>query len=247
VFAIAGHIGGPVQVGGGVVTFDGRADASVEIAANTVIIGPDARITGNLIVRSPNATQIDPAAVVSGTTSHIAPPSVVPVAPWLWSIIFAAAIALGTILAGIVLMLFGGRVFATATEHVRHRPLSSFLFGILTLVLIPFISLVLCVTIVGLSVGVAVLLLLPVLIVFGHAVAVAGIAGGVLIRRQGELGVLLGLLMLIVGAIVLVLIGLIPWVGPALIAVAIVLGTGAFTRTLGHRIRRTDPRPTVVA
>ena len=68
-------------------------------------------------------------------------------APWQWAAVVAAAIAAGTILAGIVLMLFGGHVFTTATEHVRHRPLSSFLFGILALVLIPFVALVLLVTV----------------------------------------------------------------------------------------------------
>jgi hypothetical protein len=36
---------------------------------------------------------------------------------------------------------------------------------------------------------------------------------------------------------------LIPWVGPALVAIAIILGTGAFMRTIGGRIRRTEPRP----
>jgi hypothetical protein len=159
--------------------------------------------------------------------------------------VLGVAVVLGTLVAGIVLMLFGGHVFTTATEHVRHRPLSSFLFGILTAVLVPFIALVLCLTVVGLSVGVALFLLLPFLTVFGHAVAAAGIAAGVLLRRPGELGIGSALLMLIIGAIVLVLLGLIPWVGPAIGAIALLLGLGAFTRTVGGRLRRSDPPPMV--
>jgi hypothetical protein len=239
---IEGHVGGNVQAGGGVVTFNGIADGPVDIAAHTVVIGPNARIAGDLTVRSTNPPQIATTAVVSGTVKQIEPPTWVPVAPWVWVLGFAAAIAVGTILGGLVLLLFGGHVFGVATEHVRHRPLSSFLFGILTFVLVPFVAVILMVTIVGISVGFAVLLLLPFLIVFGHAVAAAGIAGAVLMRRPGEVGPLLGFLMLVVGAIILVLIGLIPWVGPALVGIAIILGTGAFTRTLGHRLRRADPR-----
>ena len=68
---------------------------------------------------------------------------------------------------------------------------------------------------------------------------------GLLIRRRGELGVGLTLLMLIIGAIVLVGLGLIPWVGPAIVGIAVVLGTGAFTRTIGGRLRRADPAPLI--
>ena len=240
--SIEGHVGGNVQVGGAVVTFNGTADGPVDIAAHTVIIGPGAKIGGDLTVRSPNPPQIASTAVISGSVKQIQPPEWVPIAPWVWILGFAAAIAAGTILSGVVLLLFGGHVFGIATEHVRHRPLSSFLFGILTFVLVPFVAVILMATIVGITVGLAVILLVPFLIVFGHAVAAAGIAGAILIRRPGEVGPLLSLLMLILGAIILVLIGLIPWVGPALVCVAIVLGAGAFTRTLGHRLRRADPR-----
>lgn len=245
VVQIGGHIGGPVHAGGAVVTFDALADGAVEISGNRVIIGPNARIAGDLTVRSMNAAEIQTGAIVSGAVNQVQPPTWWGVAPWQWTAVIAAAIAAGTVLAGIVLMLFGGHVFATATENVRHRPLSSFLFGILALVLIPFVAAILMVTVVGLSVGFAILFILPLLVIFGHAVAAAGIASALLIRRHGENGIFLGLVMLIIGAIVLVAIGLIPWVGPALVGIALILGTGAFTRTVGGRIRRAEPRPMV--
>ena len=242
---VAGHIAGKVDAGGAVVTFDGQADGPVEIAGNRVIIGPDAKIAGDLTVRSMNAPEIAQGAVITGTVSQIQPSTWWSVAPWTWALAVAAVVAAGTILAGVVLMLFGGHVFRAATENVRHRPLSSFLFGILALVLIPFVAAILMITLVGISVGFAVALILPFLIIFGHAVAAAGIAAGLLIRRRGELSVGLNLLMLVIGAIVLVGLGLIPWVGPAIVGVAIVLGTGAFTRTIGGRLRHVDPAPLV--
>lgn len=238
VVTIAGHIAGKVEAMGGQITFDAVADSPVELSGEHIVIGPTARITGDLTVRSRNDPKIEPGAVITGQVITIAPPTWWQMAPWMWMLAIASAIAAGTVLAGIVLMLFGGRVFMTATDHVRHRPLSSFLFGILALILIPFVGAVLMATVVGITIGLGIFLLLPFLVVGGHAVAAAGIASGLFIRRQGEIGPWLGFLILVVGAIILVAIGLIPWVGPALVTVAIVLGVGAFVRTIGARLRR---------
>lgn len=242
VVTIAGHVGGPVQAGGAMVTFDGVADGSVEIAATRVIIGPNARIAGDLTVRSLNPPERAATATIGGAVNQEQPQTWWAVAPWQWVGGVALAVAAGTILTGLVLMLFGGHVFTTATEHVRHRPLSSFLFGILTLVLVAFVGVVLVFTAIGISVGAAILMLLPFLIVFGHSVAAAGIASAVLVRRPGEIGVPTAIFMLVIGAIVLVALALIPWVGPIIAVIALVLGTGAFTRTVGGRIRRAEPR-----
>ncbi len=245
VVTVSGHIAGPVESGGASVTFDGQADGPVTIAATRVVIGPNARIGGDLTVRSVNAPELAPGSVVSGTVHQEQPQTWWAVAPWQWVAGVALAIAAGTILTGLVAMLFGGHVFTTATEHVRHRPLSSFLFGILTIVLIGFIGAALLITAIGWSVGGAVLLLLPFLLVFGHAVAAAGIASAVLLRRSGPIGVPTAILMLVIGAIALVALGLIPWVGPFIVLIALVLGTGAFTRTVGGRLRRAEPQPVV--
>lgn len=243
---ISGHIAGPVTVGGGLVTFNARADGNVEVRAARLVLNPATRIAGDLTVYSLNEPVIAEGAVVSGTITRITPPDWWHKPTWTWLLGFAAYVALGTMLAGIVLMLFGGRVFNAATEHVRHRPVSSFLFGILALVLVPFIAIVLTATVIGISTGIAIGFLMPFLIVFGHAVAAAGIASAILVRRQGPLSTGLALLMLIVGAILLVAIGLIPFVGWALVTVAVILGIGAFTRTIGGRLRREEPGPVVI-
>jgi len=236
--AISGHVAGDAMIGGALVTINGRIDGSVDARAAQVIVNSGAVIGGDLVVYSLNDPIIAEGATVTGTVTRYAPPSWWGEKPWWWKLAFAGAVAAGTILAGIVLMLFGGKVFAAATGHVRHSPLSSFLFGVLALVLIPFVAVVLMATVVGLSVGIAIGLIVPFLLVFGHAVAAAGIAAGILVRRPGDIGVGIGLIMLILGAILLVAIGFIPFVGPFLVLIAVVLGTGAFTRTIGARMRR---------
>ncbi len=239
---VAGHVGGSVDVNGAVVTFEAQTDGSVTIRGQDITIGPATRIGGDLTVQSPADPTIADGAVVSGVVHKVAPPrwwAVVP--PWGWTLVFGIAMALGTILTGIVLLLFGGRLFAAATDHVRLRPGSSLILGIATVILIPVIAGLLVATVIGLTAGLAVLFVLPLLIVFGHAVAAAGIAAGIFVRERRPLGGLRALALLVIGAIVIALVGIVPWVGPPLVFVAILLGTGALTRTIGARLRRPEP------
>ncbi len=241
---ISGHIAGPVSLAGAQVTINARIDGSVDVQAGKVIIGAPARIGGDLTVRSPVAPQIDPAAVIAGQTLRLAPPQWWwPISPWARAAVFAALVAAGTIIAGVVLMLFGGRVFATATDHVRLRPGSSFLIGLVTAVLIPAIAVVVMATVVGITAGIAILLILPPLVVFGHAVAAAGIASGIFVRGQAPLGNVRAFILLVVGAIIVALIWLIPWAGAVLAAIILLFGVGALARTLGARVRRSEPAP----
>ena len=53
--------------------------------------------------------------------------------------------------------------------------------GLIVLILIPMIAIILMATLVGLTVGFAILLTLPALLVFGHAVAATGIAAGLFV------------------------------------------------------------------
>jgi hypothetical protein len=84
---------------------------------------------------------------------------------------------------------------------------------------------------------VAVLLVLPALVVFGHAVAAAGIAGGIFVRTATPIGVWGGLALLAIGAVIIALVALVPYAGGVLVLLALLLGTGALTRAIGGRLR----------
>ena len=79
-----------------------------------------------------------------------------------------------------------------------------------------------------------------ILAVFGHAVAAAGVAGGIFIRTTGRIGIGRSLGLLVVGSILVALLSLIPWVGPWLLCIVLLLGIGALTRTAGGRLKRAD-------
>ena len=81
------------------------------------------------------------------------------------------------------------------------------------------------------------MLALPLVVVFGLPVAAAGIAAGIFVRTAGPVGILRGLLFVIVGAVILALISLIPWVGSPGGRRRALLGVGALVRTAGGRLR----------
>jgi hypothetical protein len=238
---VSGHIAGPVRIGGALVTFNARTDGPVEIQGGKVVITAPARIGGDLTIRSRVEPEIDPNAVISGEVRRLEPPQWWwPLSPWARAATFAAATAAGTVVAGIILMLFGGGVFTTAADHVRLRPGSSFLIGLATAVLIPAIAVVVMATVIGVTAGLAILLIMPLLIVFGHAVAAAGIASGFFVRDRGRLGSLRAFILLIIGAIIIAVLWLLPWVGPVLGGIILLFGIGALARTLGSRLRHAE-------
>ncbi len=245
---MAGHVSGDARLVGAVVTFSGEATGSVVLVGEHVVIGPRAHIGGNLVIYSRNDAEVAATAVIDGTVTRAKPPEPLRAVPsWAWGFLLAGAMVLGTVLAGIVLMLFGGRLFLTAVDYARLRPVSTFLIGIVTLVLVPAVAAILGATVVGLPIGVALMLVLPLLFVFGHPVAAAGIAAGIFVRTSGPIGILRGLLFVILGAIIIALISLIPWVGVLAVAVVAVLGVGALARTAGGRLRTPNARRLVPA
>jgi hypothetical protein len=236
-FSVAGHIAGDVQIGGGLVTFNGRADGPVEITGNDVVVGDQATIGGDLTITSRNDPVVSETAVIAGQIVRKDLPQWWSQSPWVWAASIAIGIAIATFVAGVVLMLFGGRIFVGAVDLVRHRPVSSVLVGLAVVVVMLIVAGILMSLVIGFSAGIAILLLLPPLVIFGHAVAAAGIAAGIFIRSRGLLGIGQALLMLLVGAVIVVLIGAIPWVGLFLALVVLLLGVGALARVVGARLR----------
>jgi hypothetical protein len=212
----------------------------VTLRGGRMVIAPGARIGGDLIIMAAETGAI-PEGVVMGAVRRIEPPAWwAAFSPWASGAVFALIVAVGTILAGLVLALFGGRLFVTAVNQVRMRPGTSLIIGVLTIFVIPLITAILIATVAGITAGLAVLLILPILAVFGHAVAAAGVAAGIFVRSAGRIGLARALGLLVVGAILVALLGLIPWVGPWLVGIVLLLGIGALTRTVGGRLKRAD-------
>jgi cytoskeletal protein CcmA (bactofilin family) len=238
---ITGHVAGDVKVAAGRVLFDGRADKSVSIEADELIVGPNAVIGGDLVILGDTKSTVDPAAKVTGQTRNDSSQS------WFYGprvdprpgqFGFSLFIAGTAILTGIGLMLLGRANFDDAASLARHRPISRFLIGLIVFILLPIAAIILAVTVIGIPLSVGLLLFLPFLVLIGHATASLGIADWILNRAGTPRSIGRSILYLILGAIGIELLGLIPFVGPLIGFSALLAGAGAFLTTLHGRLRR---------
>jgi hypothetical protein len=232
-----GQVTGDAELAGAVVTFNGRANGSVRVHAERLIVGPQAVIGGGLLVRSLSEPQIDPGAAITGEVVRERPGDWFDDLPGASTPMIAAAFAAAIILAGIVFLIFARNTYGEAVDHVRFRPLSSVLFGILAKIILVILAVILMATFIGLPLGIALLLLLPILGVLGMPVAAAGILGWIFGRDTPWLGVGRLLLFLIVGALVIAFAGIIPVTGPWIVLAALVFGFGGLLRALLWRFR----------
>jgi len=235
---VAGKFGGPVTLGGASVTFNGTAAGDVTIEGGRVTIGPLAVIGGNLVIRTMMPPTIDPGAKVAGKTSVEEPRFYWIFSSWTWKLISAVLIAAGTLLTGAILIGAARGTFEEALGYATVRPFSSGLIGLATVVVLPLVATLLLATVIGLSFGLALLMILPFIMVVGHAI-VATCIGIWLFDRTGEprsFGRLL--LYLLAGAVLMAIVWLIPWAGGPVVGIAILVGAGAWVRSVLPRLRR---------
>jgi hypothetical protein len=241
---VDGRIVGPVHLSGAAVVFNGNAGGSVTLDADEIIIGPSAVIAGDLILQSHADASIDANAKISGQTRRMPSERWWTIPPWTWWLAGALFVAGGAFLAGVLLVVAARGAFAEGVEKASTRPFSSGLIGLVVLIVLPLVAALFFATVLGAWVGFALLLVLPMLFLAGHAVVAACIGAWIIDRTGAPRGAGRLLLFLLVGAIILGLIWLIPWGGGIIMGLAGLVGIGAWARTVGRRAYA--PRPQAV-
>ncbi len=240
---VEGRIGGTLQAFGARVAVDGEVGGDAEIASESIRIGPDARIGGRLLYRSPEAPWIAEGAVIAGGVEKqqrawqgVSPESGVGrvikgILRTLW---FTGAVLLGIVLVA-VLPVFTRQAAAT----VRSEPLPSIGLGMAMLVAVPFVAVILFITIIGIPLGLAVLLGYGLLLMLGYLTAALSIGDLALERVRPADAAATGwrILFLVAALVVLALLRMVPWFGDIAVLVLFLAGVGPFTLRLlrGYR------------
>jgi len=244
---VAGRIGGSLQVFAGRVNVDGEIGGDVEIAAESIRVGPDARIGGRLLYRSPEPPWVAEGAVIAGGIEKrerawqgLRPESGVGrvvrgVLRTLW---FTGAVLLGVVLVAL-LPAFTREAAAT----VRSEPLQSIGLGLGMLVAVPFVAVILFITVIGIPLGLAALLGYGLLLMLGYLTAALSIGDLALQRVRPADAAATGwrILFLVAALVVLALLRLIPWLGDLLVLVLFLAGIGAFSLRLLRGYRGSPP------
>lgn len=232
-------------------TINGRVHGDVTAVMGNIILGPKAVVDGNLVCVL-GRIQRDPAAVVRGHTEvqgggvNVRPVTLMswwdnalsmgrPVAiaahlGWLW-IITAIAIGFYALLG----LLFPKKIASTGDKLIE-EPFFVVLAAMLSVLVLPVLFVLLCITIIGIPVA---LLILPVTVLlaamFGKAAVYA------LIGRKLTADRVHPALAVVLGASIFTLLYLVPWVGGVVLLLVWFLGFGCAVLAMFGSSGRSQP------
>lgn len=227
---LLGRVGRDVLLQSVRLTVDGAVGRDVEVRVDTMSLGPDAEIEGDLLYQaSEDAATADGAAVAGQFTRRdvLAP---------VWAKAVTRVVSIlslfGLIVAGLIgAWLFRGTATGAVAEVERH-PWRSAALGLGALVLVPILLIPLFLTLVGIPVALLLLILWFVAIVLGPIPAVTRF-GEVLLRNRGGMAAAL-----VVGAVVWrVAMWVLPLIAGLVYLAALLVGLGAYVGA-GWELRR---------
>jgi hypothetical protein len=203
---------------GGSVELNGPIGQDVEVAAGSLRLGPRAHIGGNLRYRVKEDVRIDPGAKIEGKITSLP----VSKGPGLFSVLWM----IGAVLAGVVVVLLVPRFIGEAADRITITPARSIIAGIVGGILFPIVIVIAAITAVGLPLA---LIATAVLLVFAalSEVPVAVWLGQRVMHNRTLLGRQSTIVNFFIGALILLIVGVVPVLGPIIYLIATCVGYGA--------------------
>ena len=230
VVRIDGSILGDLYVGGSQVVLDGTVGGDVRIEAETLRIGPTARIGGVLRYRlEEDSASIADEASIGGEIEALPPRADEgPNIPMYVLRILAFVVS-----AGVLVALFPGPASGMVAA-VRARPAPALGFGVLWAVGVPVVTLVLAVTVVGIPLALIVAAVYVASVYLAPAVPAMWL-GRMLLPPRGEPSRADNLKALLVGGPLVAVAIFLPWAGFVARLVAGLLGLGGMALVLREK------------
>ena len=216
---LLGAVKGGVLATGGTIVLNGPIGGDVEIAGGSLWLGPRAQIAGSLRYRvAKDKVKIDRAARVAGTITALPVSKGWGAWHWLWM--------LGGLLAGAIIVLLLPRFIGEAAEVFRRRPLRAVVVGLVGGFLFPVAIIVAAVTGIGFPLA---LLLAASLMIFGglSGIPVAVWLGELILHDRTPLGRQSTIVNFFLGALILILVSIIPVLGPIALVISSCVGFGS--------------------
>jgi hypothetical protein len=242
-----GDVDGDLLAAGQYVEIAGDVRGRTTVRADEVVIGPKARLSGDLVVRSPNPPRIAEGARISGKVilDEIPGPGFL---GWLRIAARAAAMQVGLLLVAWSWMVFAPRLSRDAAVLEWRETGIVQGFGFAVVVGLPILAVLLAITVVGIPLAVGVAAIWAVLLLVGYSSTAICLGGWLRARRPGVASAArLGESLLWTLLALLLLRGAeaIPWVGSVVTAGAVFWGAGAVARAaqLAHRRGRVSRGP----
>lgn len=223
---IDGTVEDGVRVAAGVVVIHGTVQGDANIIADRLDLSPGARITGDLDYQTRATLSPEAAAQIGGAVRYQEPPDEEPdEGGGGWGVVFWFWQTLAALLTGIVLVALFRRVVQRQVASLAEETTLSALLGFAAFLLIPVVAVFAMVTLVGLPIGMAAILLFG-LALYTAKLPIAVWLGDRLLGLAGRPGASPYLAMAL-GVPLLYLLFAIPFIGWLFWLAATWLGLGA--------------------
>ena len=226
---IDGLVGSDIIGGSGEVTIAGEVKGDVKLGADKLTLSPTANIQGNLTYTSDEKAKIHPDAQIVGDITYKFPEVKEKKSPFILfsGIGFKVIGFLMAFVTGLVLILLVPERMRSIAEYIRRKPGPSVGWGVIILIVTPIVSIIVCVTVIGLPVGLIALTL------YGIAIYLCQIVVGLFIgrliigfiRKVDSRAIMIGALVL--GLVILKSLMLIPFLGFFIGLATVLFGLGA--------------------
>lgn len=255
---IEGKIDGPLKVYAQKVMLNGEVTRDVEINAEEVELGPRAKLGAAL--RYPSNAQFKTAegvviggAVTRGDAMNGRPDThrdrewhgqMMGSGPGWAGMVVSFIVLLAT--SALFLLVFTG-FSQRAALRLRATPWSALAAGLAVLLGTPLLAMLLCITLIGIPLGIALMILFPLMLLMGWIVGVFSIAQRAqrAIQREATSAKSTALIGFFALTLLLVLLlGSVPFVGFLVLVAIMLLGTGACALELYSQVRSERKPPT---
>jgi anti-sigma factor RsiW len=233
---IGGDVGRTIMVGTDRTTINGSVGGGAMLSGNVLIIGSRARIGGPVHFRGKEEPRVEEGAQLASPVTfekHTRTPDYQKPRYYVHQALsWGAAFVFGLLL---VLVMPG--FFSTVEEEIRNW---RSLLGLLILVCVPLTAILLCITLVGIPIGIAVLLLWLICL-YATQVFVGAAIGRILLGHGEGFGPVLGRMAL--GLLILRVVWMVPILGGWVHFLVVIWGLGAVTLASWKRLRQ---RPALI-
>jgi cytoskeletal protein CcmA (bactofilin family) len=246
---VDGQVGGNLKGGIQRLVINGSVKGKVDVQVQELVLGPAARIEGDLLYTSTKKAKISSGATIGGKTVRRIPARPVE-APAEGSRVVLGLIRgiVGPLLLGALLLWLTPALIPNLSGSIRRSPIGSLFAGIVGVIVIPVLIVVLLILAGIVGTGGSIPLILGVaftaVLIVGRVVV--GYAIGCLFFPSWHKGVVPGygrrLLTLLVGVVLLAVVGIIPYAGGPTSALVAIVAIGGGVISL-FRLRRASYEP----
>ena len=232
------EVGGDVIFGASSAYLDGLIKGDVKSGNERLTVSSTANILGKLIYNSRREANIESGAQIIGTLTHLLPKE--KELRYGFNIWWAIISFFMSFLVGIVLILLAPERIKKMTNSIRSRPWASLGWGTVLLIVTPIVSLIVCVTIIGIPLGLISLILYAIAIYITQII-IGLFIGKWIVSNFGKVetkSALIGALAL--GLAIFRLLRLIPYLGFIMALLAILFGLGALLVSQKQKVKQTE-------